>query len=365
MRIPIDRSDHLKRLSFTRFFAALVVVFFHFGTGVSFISDEPWTPILTAGPLAVSFFFTLSGYVMAVVYGDMKKADRIGFWIARFARIYPLYIAVLLWFIAARPSSFADNLLHVLLLQAWIPGKVLDHNPVGWSLSVEGFFYVCFPMLAVLAQKLGRRRWTALVAAVWIGSQVVTHVLSAAMNPQIPSLQHDFIYFFPIFHLNAFMVGMLAGSFVAEERAEVMPGWLIALGSFLTVCLIVTQQGLIAAVVGFQPVLLNGALAPLFALLLRGIGRTRSKFLMSRPCVYLGEASYAVYILQMVVAILFSRHVGALNPISNAKFWGMLSVLLVTSCIAYSLVETPLRRLIRNFYCGASPTGDLQPQPSK
>ena len=56
----------LEQLTFTRYIAALSVVFFHYGAWV-FPANIPWlNPILAAGPIAVSYFYVLSGFIMAI-----------------------------------------------------------------------------------------------------------------------------------------------------------------------------------------------------------------------------------------------------------------------------------------------------------
>ena len=59
----------------TRFAAALFVVFFHFGKNTPLIADRAWSPILLSGPLAVSYFYVLSGFIMATVYRSIETKE--------------------------------------------------------------------------------------------------------------------------------------------------------------------------------------------------------------------------------------------------------------------------------------------------
>ena len=90
---PEGRIDALTSL---RFFAALWVVFFH-----QWLTYYPKTlgswfyqTLISKGFLGVDIFFLLSGYILAYVYlkgARPPKVNKIFFWRARFARIYPVY----------------------------------------------------------------------------------------------------------------------------------------------------------------------------------------------------------------------------------------------------------------------------------
>src|SRR5881392_3977713 len=86
-------------LTGVRIVAAMWVVLFH--TRGNIASEFPWLsdligPVLAHGELGVDLFFALSGYVLALNYGnrmglrlDRKATTR--FWWARLARVWPAY----------------------------------------------------------------------------------------------------------------------------------------------------------------------------------------------------------------------------------------------------------------------------------
>jgi hypothetical protein len=125
-------------LTSLRFFAALLVVCFHAMPRVipGFTPDRFGGKVITIGNVAVSFFFLLSGYILAVVYlrGE-APLNRRKFWNARFARVYPLFLVTL---VLDTPNlllpRIAQNGLEagvlktgvnfvgcLAMLQAWIP----------------------------------------------------------------------------------------------------------------------------------------------------------------------------------------------------------------------------------------------------
>src|SRR5690348_11195801 len=90
---------------------------------------------------------------------DMRGGLRVtarDFWVARFARIYPAYLAA--FCVAAIPIALVHcparkcavaGVSSIALVQAWIPQVANVWNPPGWSLSAEAFFYAAFPLFAV------------------------------------------------------------------------------------------------------------------------------------------------------------------------------------------------------------------------
>src|ERR1700687_392473 len=154
-----------------RFIAALLVVIFHFGK--QHLSEAP-TPLLniaSGGYVSVGLFFVLSGFVLAYTYLDLERGvvrDRRAFFIARFARIYPVYgvamlVACVSYFTSALKSvpvnvAAADvgtSLgLGLLMLQAWTVKWIALINTPGWSLSAEIFFYLLFLFIAIQMNRL-------------------------------------------------------------------------------------------------------------------------------------------------------------------------------------------------------------------
>ena len=89
---------------------ALYVVLYHFLTSFPALQEKvrSYTLLFSHGSFAVDCFFVLSGFVMMYVYGDrfsggLKKTDLSEFFIARFARLYPVqiftFLVLLCWYL--------------------------------------------------------------------------------------------------------------------------------------------------------------------------------------------------------------------------------------------------------------------------
>jgi peptidoglycan/LPS O-acetylase OafA/YrhL len=139
-----ERQHHLI-LDAMRGVAAMGVVWFHLHFVVGYDS---------AGPLAVDFFFLLSGFVVASAYDDRlgKDMDSITFIQKRFVRMYPMFLVGLLLALAVQEllilKGFSrldqpDTLLSMLVELFWIPSPfnrealTFPLDGPAWSLSFE------------------------------------------------------------------------------------------------------------------------------------------------------------------------------------------------------------------------------------
>jgi len=114
---------------------------------------------LNFGPLGISVFFLISGLVIPI---SLTQHSRISFMLARLLRIYPTYIAALLFqvgvvFVAARywGTPFSHSIfgffVSALLIQGFVGASSID--PVSWTLSIELKFYMLMMLLAPLIRR--------------------------------------------------------------------------------------------------------------------------------------------------------------------------------------------------------------------
>ena len=176
---------HAEILSFTalRGLAAWWVAIYHFDT---ILPLHGWFErFIVKGPLAVDLFFIMSGFVMALSYGQAFQTSVSWRGYGRFmglrlARIYPLHIVMLLAFLSVpialeltgreplwghlEPDYF---LASIFLVQNWAT-NVLDWNAPAWSISTELMFYFLFPFAALLLARFVRDRGFVLLAGAGI-----------------------------------------------------------------------------------------------------------------------------------------------------------------------------------------------------
>lgn len=221
--VAVLRQPPLPALTSVRFFAALIVVLFHFGGPSLGWAPEALRHIVGAGYTGVSLFFVLSGFILAYVYHG-RSVHNGRFWWARFARVYPLFVfALLIAFPGFLRGFLAGDfpaqtpLLSPLLLHAWDPRSACAWNCPGWSLSVEAFFYLTFPFLLVLLRDRARRSLIAVALGAWLVmllpplAYVFTQVGGASATPETPSVILEVLKYNPLLHLPEFVLGVASG----------------------------------------------------------------------------------------------------------------------------------------------------------
>ena len=168
----------IRPLTSLRFIFALMVFSHHLGFVLSGDNENlKWiyNNVFAEGFIGVNFFFILSGFVLAYNYQERfeKKITTLKkFFVARFARIYPLHLlTLLLAFPLMLKKLWTGNkifwgiklITNLTLTQSFIPVKpvYLAFNRPSWSISDEMFFYLIFPFLVVfLAKKIkGSKQW--------------------------------------------------------------------------------------------------------------------------------------------------------------------------------------------------------------
>ncbi len=353
----------LDQITFTRFIAAITVVFFHYGQSV-FPASVPFLfENITAGPIAVGYFYVLSGFIMAIAYyqidiNQRDKFNKVKYWIARFARIYPVYLVALLIIAAAKFKTLGQDWetlpLHLFLLQSWIPGYPITLNTPGWSLSVEALFYLCFPFLLFWIYKRGLKSLVVFSIALWVITQIVLLYKLNSPSYVAKNLVHDFIYYNPLMHINQFVLGLVVGVYLKTNKLNTNHSnsgmWLLI--SFIIMFLLIWGRPHLESVLGFKLAFTNGLLAPVFLAIIVFLAKHKGFItkLFSLPLlVLLGEASYSLYILQKPVYGIYDKLVIPRIPLSETMhFYIFLLVLIIISIVSYKLLETPMRKLINS-----------------
>jgi peptidoglycan/LPS O-acetylase OafA/YrhL len=339
-------NKQLNALTSTRFFAAILVVIHHFGRDA--VPFKHARSFFSNGNLSVSYFFVLSGFILYYANNERQLNYR-EFVSKRAARILPMYyfaliieVLLMLHGLIIAPGSgvypvFWHELLYSsLLIQSCIPNYPLCLNLPAWSLSIEAFFYILFPLLLLFERK-NFKFFLLFTTILFIVTQAL-HIYYFPEKNTLPSPKVDFLFFNPLMHVNQFLIGMLGGYFFKRhwewfQGKKMLPA--------LLVILILLCMAFRPAQISYQ----TGLLAPLFALAIMSIAAVNPRILQSRPLVILGNASYGIYILQYPLyqwADIFN-HSYFPQP---ALFWIYLPCLVAISIIGYYLVEKPLRKKV-------------------
>lgn len=321
----------------------MAIVISHFNKDLFLYNINYISDIFLRANVGVSYFFILSGFIMIVAYHKKDKIDYLEFYRNRFARIYPLYIVGLLLYAVTKYSNFSVYrvIVYLLGIQSWIPGDALVLNFPGWSISVEFLFYLLFPLLYNhFYYRNNKSIWIAAVL-IWVITQVFSNLyVNSTMYEGPHTKSHEFSHYFPLLHINEFLVGNLAGLFFVKNFKE--KNYDVPIVLVFTAVLL----SLIFIPLNFH----NGLMAVLFIPLIMLISCNKgkiTKLFSLQPLEYLGEISYAIYIVHIPVLYILREIVKKYSLGIDTVFFLYIIVLLASSSLFYQFIEKPLRDYLK------------------
>jgi peptidoglycan/LPS O-acetylase OafA/YrhL len=361
--VEISKPARLNALTGLRCFAAINVVLFHF-------SNPQWfgilAPVVDAGFISVSYFILLSGFVLGYNYNERAQngeLDRKRFWEARFTRIYPIYLLSLLlsWGELAREYQshthamfWAGVALSPLLLQGWIPAIATFLNTPAWTMSAEAFYYVIFPWLArwKRPERVGPYLWK--MAGLW-GLGMIPGALYMAFNPDGIAHPDRFSYgrwlwalkYTPYAHLASFVFGVMLANLDRMVGRSGRLRLILGIGGFAGIYALVALGPLVP-----YALIHEGLLMPLFGCIVLGLaGNNPLAYALGwRPLVFVGEASYCLYLLHYKFwNLIHDSHVWYSSGLNRFDPWLSYVLLIGLALLALHFIEKPAQRVLRGW----------------
>lgn len=351
----------LPSITGSRFWAAFLVFLFH----ASLPSDlapfanptiqHIYTVIVgKAGWLGVSYFFILSGFIMV---WSAKDTDTVGdFYLRRFAKIYPThFLTWLVAFLIGAVSIYQYKLwsTNLLLVNTWFNDVhyFFVGNRPSWSLCIEAMFYLSFPFFYRIMKTIPTKHDLFALLLVTMASLAVQVAIYLWAEPNkmmgaFPISQHHFwiSYIFPPARIFEFLAGMFAARLLINGRA-------IMLSKTVSLALLVATY-IASMYIPYQFSMSVVFIIPVCLLITSFAGddlKTRKTALNSPTSVWLGEISYAFYMVHFLVLFYF------LNLTAGRKFdlaegIGLIAVALVLSiafaAFLYKYFEVPMMKTI-------------------
>ncbi|MFF5875829.1 acyltransferase family protein [Streptomyces californicus] len=348
-------SSRLPSLTGLRWLAAFGVFIGHAYPTAAFI------PLAMA---SVSFFFVLSGFVLT--WSARQDDTRTAFWRRRFFKVFPNHVvtwASMLVVIAvtgvATAPGFADDdtsqglpaLTNLLLVHTWLPVRelIFSANPVSWSLAAELAFYLLFPLLFPVVARVRAALLPALlvgvIALIWLVplvSMTLTGPPVAEGQLDEPMLRFWFVYYFPLSRLPEFLLGVVLARLVRggfTPSVGVLPG--VAL----------TAAALAATPLLPMPFSVAALTALPLALVVVGAASADVRGVRTvwgtRPMVFLGEVSFALYLSHYQIILLFDLYLGERVREAIGATATVLLLTAVCTLVAWAMfawVEKPVMR---------------------
>lgn len=310
-----NNSHFLQSLAISRFIAALIVVISHFMQFGLLPRNDLFLSKFHGGGIAVTYFFVLSGFVLAHNYS--KKIDKFDFsayYISRVSRIFPLLIisvaicgltAIALGEVEnphqiafipeSQPAWLIASLSQISGMSAWLPFSAIQAvlNAPSWSVGCEICFYFLFPFLLKLV--FGSYPIKTLLICVTFNLAFIVALFYFTWNEESnrASLLLDR---FPLFHIFEFTFGI-----VTCRLAQTYP--LIAKKKFLFPVVFLVYLIVIFFLDTRYSFLVLTPIYSLFIYILSMKARKDSKHFILRTLVLLGNSSYSLYLLHWVIGI--------------------------------------------------------------
>jgi peptidoglycan/LPS O-acetylase OafA/YrhL len=349
----------IEALTFFRFLAAIIVVIFHFG--ISTELAEAFSPFIISGSEMVTFFFVLSGFVLMISHYNKEKETVQKFYLARIARIVPLYMLALfltLYLENGTKDNTVSFILSMSFMQSWFPPHAMNLNIPGWSLSTEAFFYITFPLVLFIIKESKIKILTLVLTsiALYVFTQtVLSNYMNHTSYEKFPTIFHDTLYYSPLFHYCSFILGVTGGYIYVKKQSyfhkTTIFSLIIMILVFFTTYYLLQHPELLSTTLNTTLAYKSSFYALLFLIFILSIAHTHNfitKLLSFRLFTILGESSYALYILQFPIYIIYTKYISNyLNLEGNNDFYAYLIMLIGIAIMAFYLIEKPLNRLIR------------------
>ena len=172
-------KKHISSLNGLRTICILIVIAGHFNRHNFFID----TPVLRYcgfllfnGALGVNVFFVISGFLITTLL--INERERTGtislkkFYMRRTLRIFPAYYFLLLVYFVLQMVGYLhfnlrDWLVNISYTKQFLPGFDDEAGHL-WSLSVEEFFYLLWPLIFIISKKNNVKVIITAIAAITI-----------------------------------------------------------------------------------------------------------------------------------------------------------------------------------------------------
>ena len=341
---PMLQAPYLPSLDGFRGISILLVLIFH----VQLASKYP----TFHGDFGVEIFFVISGFIITTILLKEKvKKQRVSlkkFYIRRSLKIIPIAYLYLLfviivntYYLHVHPNNFLAAALFLKntdIIPTW-PNGLTDHF---WSLSVEEQFYLLFPV--ILAGNTKRYPYVLLAFLAMLPVVLILEYKKVGVfgTPAMNTFLDFFRSFMPI------LLGSLASVLIFKKiiikrfyRNGIISNILLLLLAY-NLYIGINVAGVRVNTVWLSPVItamvIINNLTPSNDLFF--------KFLNSKLLVFIGVASYSLYVWQQVF-ILGRPWTGAF-PYAGAV-WLNVPLAVIAGFASYYFIEIPLAKLKHKF----------------
>lgn len=334
--------------------------------------------------IGMTLFFVLSGFVLWLNYADSFQTAAFGaalrsFAVARFARLYPMYALVVFgitgYLLMARGVDLRALGFILTMTQAWFPAlggtmmvAVISSLQHLWSISVELFFYLIFPLVCLSLRSVRQLRSIMMLALLNLVLFAALIAASFKYGPDLlsvvaPSLRDGgmqwLTYYSPLLHVSQFLAGCFAAmTYLRLEGRRIGPGegalvgllfWLSIAGLFAIpgVLLLQPDWGDFAVAIEVAVRLVEIVCFPVLLLATSRYGHVA--FLGKSVAVMGGEFSYSFYLLHpFLIRLAMIGNPESPSVVEFVLRLGLyVAIVTVVASTTYTLIEVPSRAWLR------------------
>lgn len=362
------KSPEIYSLTGLRGVAALMVMLYHFELG-DLLTGRSQT-FLGHGYLMVDLFIVLSGFIIAMTYGErfsekLSWSEYKSYSLRRIARIYPLYAltTITAGILVATgwmdrwpgPEVYVSALLNFTMLQCLV--HVPSLNTPTWSLSAEWIANLLFPFIAFLSLK---RSWL-FVAIMGVLAFITLPILTHLPSPKRAGLLDIWHYsnHYPV-------VRCIADSILGIICFRVWQ--LHSVKRFFAFSWL--APFLLALIIGLMTIKTADiwvvALFPAFILALIPENNSVSKIMGSKWIYRLGGISYAIYLIHnhmnyfMIALAKYLVGCDVSQVLASLISIIIFSVIVIfLSDLSYRYIEQPARKWMNSLFSSTQKNRDV------
>ena len=332
-------TKYFRAIDGLRAIAVLLVLFYHAGFDFA-----------RGGFVGVDVFFVISGFLITgIIIGQIEnnRWSFSSFYLRRIARLIPALLVVILGTLIAGyiilPPDDLARLGQVSLYTAvsgsnfffWLESGYFDQSASTkpllhtWSLGVEEQFYLVWPLLVALLAKIGGRKAVA-------GGLAILGVLSLVAALAFSNKASDAVFYLMPFRIHQFALGGLIALLLSvQDQSRRTPLGLIAVVGLFALANLVSGET--------SAYWLSAALPALAAAVLIWSSETAMmrSLIGSAPLVWLGERSYAIYLVHWPLMVLWPM--ASDYDLSSLDGVAAIAGSVFLGALLHHTVEKPLR----------------------
>ncbi len=353
------QGERVFGLDLMRAMAILLVVFWHSYDAITYLAPGFHAPIFLDG---VDLFFVLSGYLIGgILLGVLRRPGSwrhrlMAFWQRRFFRTLPNYYLFLLINIGLLAMGIGKGLLNhnalayfAFLQNVWKPLDLFFWE--SWSLVVEVWFYVCFPVVLLICLGVLRIRMRWAFALTTVLFLLVPLFMRLHLAPGIHTIFEGELTIrkLVITRIDTIVYGILAAlvhaHYAGAWRVWRWPLFILGVVGVALVPAFYGPQHLYYSVTGYYS--LNAfSMALLLPLLSSWTNEPRGGGVIT----WLSIVSYALFLVHLPLRALLEPLYDPYNPLAGwVQLFGYWSLCLLLAWLVQRFYEQPMMDLRERF----------------